>query len=86
MVWYILCKRRNGSKEMEGQETLRDALAVAFRYLRERRKVVEIGEIGKGAVISAAEIKRLFGPAVVALPKHCCSGVDAPSAEHAQGV
>jgi hypothetical protein len=48
---------------MEAHETLRDALAVAFRYLREKRTVLEIGEIGKGAVISAVEIKRLFGPA-----------------------
>jgi hypothetical protein len=65
MVWYLLWKRRDGSKEMKTHRTLRDALAGAFHYLREGRKVVEIGEIGKGAVISVAEIERLFGSAAV---------------------
>ena len=63
MVWYLLWRTTAGSRDMEVRHTLRDALELAYRYLREGQDIIEIGEVGKAAVISAKEMRHLFGPA-----------------------
>jgi hypothetical protein len=68
---------------MEIRHTLGDALELVYRYLREGQKIIEIGEVGKTAVISGKEMRHLFGP--VASTKNRPAVASQPL-EHAYGL